>query len=162
MEQPSLRRTKSADCLLGSNEDRACEVIDSRSVVHAGSGVAVSPAISLAISPSTDENYKTESDGNQSSNKPGSESTKKPNCYECKHRGCADFSAHSSCNHPIFDLMPGGKFLPLLWMSKGLRSPFEKRMNVTYNQHGFDCGWFMWPVNFDPCWLETCDFFEAK
>jgi len=26
----------------------------------------------------------------------------------------------------------------------------------------YDCKWFIWPVNFDPVWLENCDGFEPK
>ena len=52
--------------------------------------------------------------------------------------------------------------MPLVWMLKGLKSPFEKRLNVNYSQHGFNNGWFFWPINFDPVWLETCNGFERN
>jgi hypothetical protein len=28
--------------------------------------------------------------------------------------------------------------------------------------HGICNGWFIWPINFDPVWLENCDGFESK
>jgi hypothetical protein len=30
------------------------------------------------------------------------------------------------------------------------------------NQHGVNSGWFMFPLNFDPCWAEACDAFVPK
>ena len=99
-------------------------------------------------------------DGNQSGKKSARDN--RPNCYDCVYRGCAEFSAHSTCNHPIFDAVPAGQFMPMLWMQKGLKSPFEKILNLAYSKHGFNSGWFMWPINFDPIWLETCDGFKQK
>jgi hypothetical protein len=37
-----------------------------------------------------------------------------------------------------------------------------KKLNIKANAIGVRGGWFMWPVNFDPVWLENCDGFEAK
>jgi hypothetical protein len=34
-------------------------------------------------------------------------------------------------------------------------------LQVTGNSHGVAKGWFNWPFNFDPTWLESCDGFEA-
>ena len=28
------------------------------------------------------------------------------------------------------------------------------------NPHGIKSGWFMWPMNFDPIWLDLCNGFE--
>jgi len=38
-----------------------------------------------------------------------------------------------------------------------MRSPIEKQMNMSYEQPGFDKGYFMWPLDYDPIWLSTCD-----
>ena len=128
---------------------------------------AVSQAISLAAPPSNRrEQPKTESNDatHKPSNKSCSQSNKpaKPNCYKCQYRGVIPGNAHSECKHPIFEVVDGGKFYPTFFMMQGLRSPFEKRMNVTYSQHRFDNGWFFWPSNFDPVWLESCDGFTPK
>lgn len=40
--------------------------------------------------------------------------------------------------------------------------PVVDALNVRGNPHGIRKGWFMWPVNFDPVWLESCDGFEQK
>ena len=60
-------------------------------------------------------------------------------CYKCKYRGAAAFSYHSSCMHPNRD-----------------------ECNIKINEHGKKNGWFNWPANFDPLWLENCDGFEPK
>ena len=36
----------------------------------------------------------------------------------------------------------------------------QKSLNVTGSPHGVRHGWFNWPWNFDPIWLEQCDGFE--
>lgn len=60
----------------------------------------------------------------------------KPNCYECVHRLDVPGSGHSRCNNF------GAK--------------------VKGNPHGTRSGWFVWPLNFDPTWLEECDGFSDK
>lgn len=60
----------------------------------------------------------------------------KPNCYECKWRGEIPGDAHSTCGN--------------------------RTASVSGNKHGIRMGWFAWPWNFDPVWLEKCDGFEAK
>ena len=60
----------------------------------------------------------------------------KPNCIKCKHRRSIAGDCHSQCAN--------------------------YGANVTGNPHGISNGWFMWPFNFDPAWLESCDGFEAK
>lgn len=58
----------------------------------------------------------------------------KPNCYKCVHRLSIPGDAHSRCNN-------------IAAKTKG-------------NSHGIRNGWFMWPLNFDPTWLESCDGFS--
>ena len=77
----------------------------------------------------------------------------KPNCYECKWRQNLVYDCHSKCAHPKIE--PGDEFLSILGMGGAL-----KRLNISGNPHGIRMGWFAWPINFDPVWLETCDGFE--
>ena len=58
----------------------------------------------------------------------------KPKCYNCIHRRKLVGDAHSACNNVLAD--------------------------VTGNKHGIKNGWFQWPFNFDPIWLESCDGFS--
>jgi len=60
---------------------------------------------------------------------------KKPNCYKCEFRGSIPGDAHSQC-HNI-------------------------NAHVEGDAYGRRSGWFFWPVNFDPVWLESCDGFKA-
>jgi len=34
-------------------------------------------------------------------------------------------------------------------------------LNIRAAEQGIRRGWFIWPVNFDPVWLESCDGFTA-
>lgn len=136
---------------------KQCEDIASQGHVQKVSDEQVSPAISLAISPSTDENYKTESDGNQPSNQSGSRN-EKPNCYECKHRRSLPGDAHSECVNPR--ISEADRLITGFALLSGQRSAAMKRLNISCNLHGFKNGWFWWPLNYDPVWLNTCDGFE--
>ena len=62
--------------------------------------------------------------------------TKAPDCYECKYRGEIPGDCHSCCSN--------------------------KQAKVVGNEHGKRSGWFFWPFNFDPTWLEECDGFGKK
>ena len=90
---------------------------------------------------------------------------KKPNCYKCKHRGSIPGDAHSCCNHPAAekDKNPFGEVMAI-FASVGRTAPMSipacKELNIRGNKHGIEKGWFNWPYNFDPVWLENCDGFE--
>lgn len=58
-----------------------------------------------------------------------------PNCYKCAHRRELPGDAHSRCNN--------------------------HKAHVTANPHGVRMGWFLWPLNFDPTWLVSCDGFST-
>ena len=93
----------------------------------------------------------------------------KANWYECVHRGEVPGSAHSSCKHPAtrnpIDENPLTALVGIMGRRTGMTSVPSKAaavLNVRGNAHGIKNGWFIWPVNFDPTWLEHCDGFEAK
>ena len=92
----------------------------------------------------------------------------KPNCYECKHRGEVPGDAHSCCNHPIANPNkedPISLLISLL-ASVGRTNPVIGNaavdLGISGNAHGIRKGWFNWPWNFDPVWLETCKGFEKN
>lgn len=60
----------------------------------------------------------------------------KPDCYKCFHRLDIPGDCHSRCNN------------------------FAAK--VSGNAHGIRQGWFRWPLNYDPVWLESCDGFSDK
>lgn len=60
----------------------------------------------------------------------------KPNCYDCINRRSVPGDAHSRCAN--------------------------LKARVVGNKHGMANGWFFWPINFDPVWLEECDGFVSS
>lgn len=93
-----------------------------------------------------------------------------PDCYRCKHRRGLVYSAHSRCVHPCisneqndgeFNYVMGSLISLLNFYNQGT-SPLMKRMNISGTPHGVKNGWFNWPLDFDPIWLESCDRFEEK
>ena len=62
-------------------------------------------------------------------------------CYRCLHRGHIPGNCHTKCTHP--DVKDRSK------------------MRIKGNEQGIKGGWFAWPYNFDPVWLENCDGFES-
>ena len=90
----------------------------------------------------------------------------KPNCYECKHKGTIPGDCHSKCVHPkvvensdplteLKSMMGGRRF-------GGSFVVVDNPLGVIGNPHGIKNGWFLWPHNFDPIWLESCNGFEEK
>ncbi len=90
----------------------------------------------------------------------------KPNCYKCKYRGRVAGSAHSSCKHPsVGKTDPMDKMIAILASVGRAPAPSSdaaKELNITASAHGINSGWFSWPFNFDPMWLNTCDGFISK
>lgn len=87
---------------------------------------------------------------------PGTSSDKaeKPDCYQCLYRRNIPGDTHSACAHPdamrtiavaVSGVSLGGNLL-----------------YVSGAQHGVKMGWFFWPFNFDPIWLEKCSGFKNK
>ncbi len=58
----------------------------------------------------------------------------KADCYKCIHRRTLPGDSHSRCNNI------GAK--------------------VVGHAHGIRRGWFIWPLNYDPVWLVSCDGFS--
>lgn len=77
-------------------------------------------------------------------------------------------SYHSCCEHPSAnaDKNPLGEIMGIL-ASVGRVAPVTEKksainLNIKGNSHGINSGWFNWPYNFDPVWLENCDGFEIE
>lgn len=87
------------------------------------------------------------------------------NCYKCRWRGDVPGSAHSRCVHPYNSNFSTSPELQLLAMfaSVGrvnLPAMADKRLEIKANPHGIASGWFHYPFDFDPIWLENCNGFE--
>lgn len=94
--------------------------------------------------------------------------TDKPNCYKCKHRRPLLGDVHSRCAHPkvaeAYDVNdPVNAIITLIaTVGRGLVKEVDTVLNVTGNEHGIKNGWFAWPFNFDPTWLDTCNGWEER
>ena len=90
----------------------------------------------------------------------------KPDCYECKHRGTVLGSHHSRCKHPSLEPLMEHSVYQILALlgtvGRGMPVEISTELNVTGSEHGIKNGWFAWPFNFDPLWLEECDGWEEK
>ena len=80
----------------------------------------------------------------------------KPNCYKCIHRRNVPGDAHSSCAHP--KVISNNNTIFKMATTTFKSSAME--LNIKANMNGVRNGWFLWPTNFDPGWLENCDGFE--
>ncbi len=97
-------------------------------------------------------------------------------CYACVHRREVPGSAHSACAHPatqrhrspFMDLAGivgkrGGPELVAMASAFGEGPQAAMRaLNIRAAEQGVRQGWFVWPVNFDPTWLDNCDGFTAR
>ena len=61
---------------------------------------------------------------------------KKRSCYSCVHRREIPGDAHTRCNNV--------------------------KAHVVGNPIGIRGGWFMWPFNFDPVWVQECNGYSNK
>lgn len=81
-----------------------------------------------------------------------------PNCHKCIYRGNVAGDTHSCCKHPAVGSDP---IMAMIAMVKD-RSPEIEKLNIQADPHGVKMGWFMWPANFDPIWLNNCDGYTGK
>ena len=88
----------------------------------------------------------------------------KSNCYKCEHRGDIPGSAHSCCKHPANAELLNNPLAQMLgiFASVGRIAPVQTKtkLNVKGHPTGIKRGWFNWPMNFDPVWLEECNGFS--
>jgi len=88
----------------------------------------------------------------------------KPNCYDCVYRKGLSGSAHSKCNHPSNKEIMSDPLAEIMGIFASVgRIPamdIPNNLNVKGKPHGIKMGWFSWPFNFDPVWLESCDGFK--
>ena len=92
----------------------------------------------------------------------------KPDCYKCKHRQDLPGSCHSRCTHPVNGNGDADPFSEIMAVFASVcRVPqvigdTAAELDIKGNKHGIRNGWFNWPFNFDPVWLESCNGFDAK
>jgi hypothetical protein len=77
-----------------------------------------------------------------------------PLCYKCSFRRNIPGDAHSECANP-----EAGGSLGIFALYTLMKTGKTDLLNIQGNAHGIAHGWFAWPLNFDPVWLENCDGF---
>ena len=94
-------------------------------------------------------------------------SEQKPDCYKCRWRGKVSGSVHSCCRHPSLQRVTDDPMINMLQIlgkgGVGRVNPLmvtSKELNIRASEYGIGNGWFNFPNNFDPLWLENCDGFE--
>ena len=92
---------------------------------------------------------------------------KKVDCSTCKWKRNNPGTRHIRCNHPSLNEISTDPALSLMGIlaSVGRVAPFmfnSKELNIKANPVGVKRGWFNFPFNFDPTWLENCDGYEKQ
>jgi len=80
-------------------------------------------------------------------------------CYECKYKGNVPGSCHSSCEYPLAKESGFASAMVILRMGWVHVGEGGNGILVKGATHGIKNGWFNWPMDFDPCWLERCTGF---
>lgn len=79
-------------------------------------------------------------------------------CLSCVHRGSVPGSAHVSCKH-FEGLFKKHNIDPLT----GMLAVNKIDGMPKGDPHGISNGWYMFPYNYDPCWmLEDCHFYQNR
>ena len=95
---------------------------------------------------------------------------KKTNCYACKWIGECAGTVHKCCKHPDLEGATNDPLAGMMAMfaSVGRAAPqidiqaISTKFQIDANYHGIKRGWFNWPWNFDPLWLNNCNAWEQK
>jgi len=89
-----------------------------------------------------------------------------PDCYDCLYRCDIPGDAHSCCTHPATKNLIDNPLAQIMgiFASVGRVSPIlaDCGLHIQANLHGIRKGWFNWPINYDPSWLEACAGFTKK
>lgn len=86
-------------------------------------------------------------------------------CYNCRFRDKIPGDAHIRCTAIKSVATPEKLVMLELLLSIGKVELINKETSeplVKLNAHGVKRGWAAWPLNFDPCWVEACEFFIKK
>ena len=88
-------------------------------------------------------------------------------CNNCRHRGTVPNSVHSSCHHPLATEIISNSGLLFSMMKSitgdselGYTGDLEIELKKGYEGYAIDSGYFIWPINFDPGWIENCNGYK--
>jgi len=79
----------------------------------------------------------------------------KKNCYNCKFKGNIAGDAHISCNYPKLNQTQKINISSLLLITpeQGIQV-LKDNFGFSVSTHPIVSGWFNFPINFDPNWIE--------
>ena len=86
-------------------------------------------------------------------------------CFTCKYMGSLAGSCHKHCSHPSIETI---KPIMLLQIAQGVGSTNPTHLTVNgipmqkWDSLGVEKGWAIFPVNFDPIWLQYCLMYDKK
>ena len=87
-------------------------------------------------------------------------------CYKCVYRGNVPGDAHSCCRHPDVKDQVSDPFSSIMaiFASVGRTEPVQAKSTfiIRGDPHGIKNGWFNWPWNFDPVWVQECGGLKEK
>lgn len=83
-------------------------------------------------------------------------------CFTCQHRGSVPGSTHSRCHHPSIVSTDRNELLAMLSGDIAIDTKSADTLGIKASAHGITKGWFNWPYDFDPTWLENCNGFERS
>lgn len=82
------------------------------------------------------------------------------NCYNCQWMSRLPGTAHITCRNPLVVQIGG---IAMLLLMTQMPQEFRQALGFSANQHGFNNGWFDWPLLYDPVWMEgECKLFEGR
>ena len=79
-------------------------------------------------------------------------------CRNCKYHRQLSGNAHLACLHPFVENF--GMAQIFLFLTIGSQDKTINPLEIRANEKGLMNGWFNWPFDFDPVWLENCNGFE--
>lgn len=92
----------------------------------------------------------------------------KNNCSTCKYSNTISGDAHLSCNHPAIteDMNVMQRILQRMINDEYSTNPTQLVVNGVplqeWNESGVRQGYVLFPLNFDPRWLEYCLLYNNK
>lgn len=82
-------------------------------------------------------------------------------CNKCVFKMDNTGSHHVACTIPTLANIPEVGFLSEV-MARAHQEHISIGGVIVINGHGVRNGWAMYPLNFDPIWIEQCNFYKEK
>lgn len=76
------------------------------------------------------------------------------NCHNCEYKARIPGDTHISCEYPYFSAEDKHKYSLLAIANPPMLNELLKQnFGFTGDMHGIRAGWFTFPINFDPTWM---------